>query len=40
MGALRFGRGGGWEMKNAKCRKMEDAKCRKHDDLGKGEVRW
>ena len=40
MDALGSGRVGGWEIKNARCRKMEDARCRKHDDLVKGEVRW
>ena len=34
------GRGGGWEIKNARCRKIEDAKCRKHSDTVKREVRW
>jgi len=41
LGAWGSGRGGGWDIKNARCRKMEDATCRKHGDLVKGEApRW
>lgn len=40
VGASGFGSGGGWEIKNARCRKMEDMRCKKHDDLVKGQVRW
>jgi len=40
-GRMGSGRGGGWEIKNATCRKLEDATCRKHGDLMKGEApRW
>jgi len=38
--ALGSCRGGGWEIKDARCRKIEDARCRKHDDRVKGGVRW
>ena len=40
MGALGSCRGGGWDIKDARCRKMGDARCRKHDNLVKGEARW
>ena len=40
VGALGSGRGGGWEIKDARCRKMEDRRCRKHDAFVKGGVRW
>ena len=36
VGAWRSSRGGGWEIKDARCRKMGDARCRKRDGLGKG----
>ena len=39
VGAWGSGRGGGCEIKNARCRKIEDASCRKHADLVKGKVR-
>ena len=40
MGARWCGRGGGWEIKDARCRKMGDARCRRHGDPVKGEIRW
>lgn len=40
VGAWGCGRGGWWEIKNARRRKIEDEKCRKHGDLVEGEVRW
>ena len=33
------GGGGGWEIKNARCRKIESARCRKHGGLVNGGVR-
>ena len=38
MGALGSGRGGGWEIKHARCRKMEVRRCRKNDAFVKGGV--
>ena len=36
VGAWGSGRGGWWEIKNARCRKMENARRRRHGDLMKG----
>jgi len=40
VGALGSGRGGGWKIKDATCRKMEDQRCRKHSAFMQGGVRW
>jgi len=40
-GAWGFGRGGGWEIKHTRCRKVENSRCRKHGDLvNRGVRRW
>ena len=38
-GAWESGRGGGWEIKNARCRKTENARCRRYGDLVNGRIR-